>query len=152
MMSASTMPTGAHATTLVGSHDTALGPHATPTRSHLSTTGTHASPSGGRLLGQGYTTLSSALFHALMMFLAHLFLFLGSFCSAHFGTIFRTLLLSHELATVDLLLLLFLNAFLSALLMCVAITETRSVGTPNIIILNRRLVFVPYRELSLTSI
>jgi hypothetical protein len=108
MMLASTTPTGSHATT--------LGSHASSTGSHLSTTGTHATPSGGWFLGQGYTTLSSPLFHALMVFLADLFSFLGSFRSVHFGTIFRTLLPSHELATINLLLLLFLNAFLSALL------------------------------------
>jgi hypothetical protein len=63
----------------------------------------------GWLVGQGHTTLLGSLFHALVMFLADLLSLLGSFCSAHFGAVFGALLSRHQLAAIDLLLLLCLG-------------------------------------------
>ena len=84
---------------------------ATATRPHAAAR-THATTYSRWLFGQGYTTLRSPLFHALMMFLAYLFSFLGSFRIAHFGAIFGVLLLRHQLAAIDLLLLLCFGLFL----------------------------------------
>lgn len=78
----------------------------TTTLTHTATTGTHTAPSTRCLVGQCCTALIGSLLHLLVMLLSDLLLFLGSFCGTHFCVILSSLLLRHELATVDLSVLI----------------------------------------------
>jgi hypothetical protein len=90
-------------------------PHPTAAWTHAAATGTHAATSGRWFGGQCHTTRLGALLHLLMMFLAELLSFLRSLRGPHFGAICHLLLLRHELAAIDLLLLLNLSLFLGRL-------------------------------------
>ena len=79
--------------------------HTATTGTHTATTGTHTTPSTRWLVGQCYTALLGSLLYLLVMLLSDLLSFLGGFCGTHFCVILSSFLLRHELAAVDLFVL-----------------------------------------------